>query len=402
MEVEETIEEYGWRKGECGVVVMYGSPIVFPKDACFFIEVQNAIPAECSITFDGEPFRDVDSCCQFNTHSIALLDVCGQLLADVALHSCLNELVVVIHAIQICSCMPVRSRIGVPCFRVEHTFGFGCRIVSVVSKVVALWFAIGDGMRDISPVPALMPTESCFGVQEVVVLVYVEVVLAVGAVILHDELVVISVGTIAYMTVLEVAPSGPAFADAVGGFGEDTMVVLRGIGIVVGVLSAFQHFLAYEAFLYISNVAEVIACEALESQPANHIPSPFLVVGVPKQAVGVLFQSFLPHHIALHLLSVCPEVVEPKLLRQLVVGTELFVVAVAVGVVKRSGGAPVLVDVPSHREDVVVLLEVVCRARPERAVAHGIAFCEVVAVVVTGEVAILVVSQSLVERVEFA
>ena len=115
----------------------------------------------------------------------------------------------------------------------------------------------------------------------------------------------------------------------------------------------------------------------------------------------MLLQSLLPHEVGLLERAAVGrgEVLEPELL-QLVLRTELLVVAVAVGVVQRGGSFPVVVDVPSGREQVVVLVEVVGGAGPEAAVGHAVALGAVVARGVDGEGAFGVVGESFVERVE--
>ena len=90
------------------------------------------------------------------------------------------------------------------------------------------------------------------------------------------------------------------------------------------------------------------------------------------------------------------EVLQPEF-RQFVLIAELLVVAIAVGVVQRGRSGPVLVDVPSRRQDVVVLPEVVGGLVPQRAIGKLIAFRLIVAVSIPNEKTVLVGNQTLVE-----
>ena len=140
----------------------------------------------------------------------------------------------------------------------------------------------------------------------------------------------------------------------------------------------------------IGYVTKVVPFKILYREATNDVPMRVLVFGEPNEAIGVLTEAFLADKVGLfHLVAFSIGVGHAKL-REFVVGTELFIIAVAVGVVQRGRGRPVLVDFPGSGEDVVVLPEIVGGAVPIAAVVHLVALVEVVAVLVLDEVAVFV------------
>ena len=147
----------------------------------------------------------------------------------------------------------------------------------------------------------------------------------------------------------------------------------------------------------------MVAVELLNGESADDVPVLVLIVHVAHQSVSVLCKSLLAHEVGLFQRgTVCERIVIQSEFLQFVVQSELLVVAVAVGVVERGRGAPVVVDIPGCRQDVVILPEVVGGLVPQRAVGHGVALGDVVAVGVFHEVAVGIVGQGFVEGVVFA
>ena len=145
----------------------------------------------------------------------------------------------------------------------------------------------------------------------------------------------------------------------------------------------------------IGKIAVVDALEGLEGSASDEVPVAVLIVGVPDQAIGVLREALLAHEVStLEGGAIEKGEVGYAKLGELVVVAELIVVAVAVGIVDGAAGGPMIAELAGDREEVVVLPEIVCRARPERAVGHLVARSACSGVVGIVEV--------LVERIETA
>ena len=257
--------------------------------------------------------------------------------------------------------------------------------------------AHGDGA--IHTVTCQLPGEACLRIQEVVLLVDVQplVVVAAGVVV---ELIVDTVRLVAHVTVLQVGKHVPLLRDMVGRLHKHVAVELMSVGVVVGMVAVDEILLAHDGIGSVGHVPEVVAVEVLKRQTADHVPRLVLIVQVPDQSVGVLRESLLAHEV--RPLDVVPVTVgrrESKL-RELVVRTELTIVAAPVGIVQRGGCGPTVADVPRGGEDVMVLPEVVGGLVPVRTVGHLVARRDIVSVGVLGEVALVVVGQVFVEGVK--
>ena len=242
--------------------------------------------------------------------------------------------------------------------------------------------------------------EACLGVEEVVLLVDVEIMLAVGAVFVVDELVVVAVGGVVHVAVLQVGKHVPLFRDVVGGLHVGVAVELLGVGVIVLVVAVLQQIVSQGLVRHIGEIAEVVARELLHRQSADDIPQLVFVVHVAHDSIHVLFQALLAHEVALldGRAVGCIVVAQAELL-EFVVQAELVVVAVSVRVVQRGGRCPMRVDVPRGGQNVVALPEVVGRLVPIAAVGHLVAVGRIVAIGVDGRVPVVAVAQGLVERV---
>ena len=176
------------------------------------------------------------------------------------------------------------------------------------------------------------------------------------------------------MAVLDVAKDVPGGGDVAGGLEEGADVALVGAAVVVLIASLGEDGLAQLRVCDVGEIAVVGGLEVLEGGSADDVPAAILVVGVPHHAVGVLGESLLSHEIgALEQGAVGEGIVGEAELGELVAGAELLVVAVPMGVVDGSAGAPMGVDLIGEGEEVVVLPEVIRGARPEGAVGHLVA-----------------------------
>ena len=250
---------------------------------------------------------------------------------------------------------------------------------------------------------ATLEVETCFGVEEVVFLVDVEEVLVVEiGLLVVGKLVVIAVGLVAYVAILHIGKHAPCGCDGIGSLDVGIAVEFLRIGVVVLIVALRHEQTSQFVVREIGHVAEVVAREVLQAQPADDVPQLVFVVHIAHQSVDILFQSLLAHPVGtFHTVNgiVAELSVRQSEFLDFILGTELLVVAVAVGVVQRGGGVPVGVDVPCSGQDVVALPEVVGGLVPIRAVVHLIAFGQVVAVGVARKIAIGIIGELLVERV---
>ena len=214
------------------------------------------------------------------------------------------------------------------------------------------------GHRQVGVVPAVVPAHSALGVEKSVLLVDVErLVIKSRCVVV--EFVVVTIDFITHKAELQVAEDVPLRVDVYGGFQKVAVVHLRGVRVVVSVAAACQVFFPYEGVAGVVEETEVAAVEPLDGASADEVDVLVLVVDGVHDAVGVLGGALLAHKVGT--LDVVAVVVGggQSELAQLVVGPELLVVAVAVGVVGGGHHAQLVVDGPRRGEDVVVLPEVV-------------------------------------------
>ena len=388
-EVQETVENRRRRESKRRVVVVelaqfvavavavvFGGvgiarPVVPIRDK--FVEILDFIGTQRGVSLHREPRRSHPRGGQFHAEPITRLDVCREFLADVAHLSRLHELVGVVHIIDIRANVPFRRRELIAQFVVGDALGLRRRIVAVVGEIVALRLAVTRGNRAIDAVSALVPRESGLRVEKVVFFVDVEVVFRVSSVVVVDEFVVVAVGFVVHITKLHIGENLPLRREVVGGFQINVSVEFSGIGIVIFVvyievirvaaidfgMAEPDEMLPDERIGSVSEIAEVISRKILNRQTADDVPIPILVIHIPNEAVSVLRQPFFSHEIAaFHLLIIDRERRQTEF-REFVVGSELVVVAVAVGVVKRGGGRQVRIDVPRGRQNVVALPEIV-------------------------------------------
>ena len=417
--VDETVENGRWRERQRGVVVVELAQLVAVAVAVIFsgicisfpvvpvlhklVEVSDLVLAQRSVAFQRQPWRQVPAGSQFHAHAVGVLDVGGQVLADVALLTRLNKLVVVVHVVEIHAGAERLRRVVVAKFEVHQLFGHRRGIVAVVGEVVALRLPVAQCHRGKGVVAALVEAEAGLRVQEVILLVYVEhVFLVEPGLRVVDELVVVSVGLVAHVAILHVGKCVPLLVDVERGFHECTSVQFLCVAVVILVVAVFHEQAAQLVVAHIGGIAEVVAVKLLHRQTADNVPVLVVVAEVPYQSVGILAQPFLAHPVgSLHSVervAVHVGIGQAQLL-DLVLWAEFIVVAVAVGVVQRGGGAPAFAQVPCTGQDVVVLPEVVGGFGPVGAVVHRVSLCLVVSAGVLHEVAVGIGSQLFVERV---
>ena len=188
------------------------------------------------------------------------------------------------------------------------------------------------------------PRETSLGIEEVVFLVDVKQMVVIPVTFLV-VFVVVAVGLVTHVAVLDIAEYGPLVVDVIGSLQEHVTVEFVGIRVVilkihvidfvscVVFLQPYQIF-AHDFVANIVKIAEMVTVEVLESKTADDVPRVILVVGIPHQTIGVLGESLLANEIRT-LDEVAFIIVDGQSeLRQFVIGTELLVIAIAVGIVQ--------------------------------------------------------------------
>lgn len=415
VEGDEAVQDGRRREGQGGVVVVddivavtivglaVGIGVAFPVVPVLhdLVEVLDLVLAQGGVGLDGQPFGGAHASLQLNAHAVRVLDIGGEGFADVADGTGLYKLVVVVHIVEVGASLEDASVVVVAQLIVEELLWLGEGIGAVVGEVVTLGLAVAHGHGGVDVVAVRVEGDAALGVEEGVLLVDVEFLVVVATLVVI-ELVVDAVGLVVHIAELHVAEDGPMVGKSVGRLDEDIAVELLCIGVVIFVVAIGEVFVSHALVGDIGHIAEVVALEVLGRDAADDVPVCILVTGEPHEAVGVLAESFLADEVGLFHLIAFSVIIGHAKLREFVVRTELLVVAVAVGVVQRGRGRPMLVDLPSGGEEVVVLPEVVGGAVPEGAVVHLVALGHVMAVLVLDEVAVLVGDEVFVERVELS
>ena len=278
------------------------------------------------------------------------------------------------HRVEVGSCIPARVGEAVAQLDIVDTLRMWGRVGTIVSKVVALRLAMAEGIGSVGIVASVVVAEARLGVGEVVALEDIERLVGIGTIVEGVELIVDAAGGKAHIAVLDIRKGLPGRRDVVGALQVDAHIVLVGRAVVVLPAAVGKDELSQLRMGYIGKIAVVDALEGLEGSASDEVPVAVLVVGVPDQAIGILREALLAHEVStLEDGAIEKGEVGYAKLRELVVVAELIVVAVAVGVVDGAAGGPLLAELAGDREEVVVLPEIVRRARPERAVSHLVA-----------------------------
>ena len=110
----------------CGV---HGHPVghvVIGLDV--LIEVLYLVLAQGCIGLQRQPLGHVHTGCDFGTYALALLDIGGEVLADVALLTGLYKLVVVEHGIEVYAGIPYLACVIVAELHIMHALCLGSRV----------------------------------------------------------------------------------------------------------------------------------------------------------------------------------------------------------------------------------------------------------------------------------
>ena len=404
---DEAVEDHRGREGQRAVVVMdhveaiavvgfaTGVGVTLPVVPVLnmLVEVLDLVLADGRVALDGQAGKDGPGSGEFHAQTVRLVDVCCEVFADVAQLAGLHKLVLVVHPVERRAYRPIPAGIAVAEFCVDERLGLGSRIRAIVGEVVAFGLTMAVGHRKEGAMTVVVPCEAGFRVEEVVALVDVEALVDVSACVVVES-VVDAVGLVAYVPVLHIAEDVQLVGKVISSLCEDVVVILRGIRVVVLVVAVRQILLHHGRMGCIGDVAEVVTVEALQRQASDDVPLLTLVVGIPHQAVSVLLQSLLAHEVALLDVRTIGFGSRHAERREFLVVAELVVVAVAMRVVQRCRGGPLVVDLPGQREDGAVLPEVVGGLVPIRSVRHPVALGALRGVAA--------IHQVLVERVVFA
>ena len=111
----------------------------------------------------------------------------------------------------------------------------------------------------------------------------------------------------------------------------------------------------------------------LQVEACHHVPLTVNVVCVIQQAISVLRQAFATHEIRLFYHNACGVGGIHSKLGELIIWAKFLVIAVAIGIVNGRIVRPMSRWLLQHRSDIVVLIEVIGGAIPQRTVVHAIA-----------------------------
>lgn len=155
------------------------SEAAFPVNGGHLIEIFDAVAAQSGVSLKVEEAEWRPASLNLGTHSVAVLDVGGEVFANVALFSSLHKLVGVIHKVQVYAGIPVLGVIIISRFDVCQAFGRWHRVRSVVCEVVP--FRLSVGIRDggIGMMAIVGKADARFRVDEVVAFVDVELLIVV-------------------------------------------------------------------------------------------------------------------------------------------------------------------------------------------------------------------------------
>ena len=300
--------------------------------------------------------------------------------------------------------MPVATIVLIAQLGIGEVLGLGSGIGAVVGEVVALGLTTGIGHRDIGAMTTQVENKSGLGVEEVVVLVNVEGVVIVSAIGILVELVVNTRCLIVHMAILQVEERIPPRGEVLGGLHESRVVELMGVGIVVLVGGiGLQDVGDCHSCRHNIHVTKVVAAELLQVHASHNVPKLVLVVDVVHHTIGVLREAFATDEVvALHKVAIGVVGVHAKL-GELVVVTELLVIAIAVGVMQSGVVGPMGRRLPSEAQDVMVLGKVIGGLVPIGTVGQLIAEgLEVAGFVLREHPIVLIKHHSLIQRVETA
>ena len=337
MQVHEAVEDGFGRVGERRIVVMDHRSAIVPVFHVF-VEIEQAVAAQCGVGLEGQPGCRIDACRQLDTGAVGVRDVGGERFADVAQFAGLHQLVAIMHIIEVDAGAGPGSCHLVSGLYIIYALSARGRVLSVVGEIVALGLAVADGYRGIGPVRTVAEVEAGLGIEEVPGFVHVKILLLRVAVVIHVVFVVVAVGLVMDPAILQVAEYAPVLRQFEGGFDESAAVELGGVGVVILVRDILGP--EQRRCRSIGQVAIVIADELLDGEARNGIPTPFLVGEIRHAAESVLRQAFLPHEVGtLDILAgpvgkICEIGGEPVFC-QLVVVTEFVVPAMAARIMGR-------------------------------------------------------------------
>ena len=141
-----------------------------PVNTCHFVKVLDDITTQSCVTLNGQPWQWAPACLQLCTHTIAALDVCGQILTDITLRTSLYKLVVIVHIIEVNPYSPIATIVLIAHFDIHHTLWWWCRITTVVGEVITFWLTTGVRNRSVCLVTATIIADSRFRINEVITL----------------------------------------------------------------------------------------------------------------------------------------------------------------------------------------------------------------------------------------
>ena len=389
-DIDEAIEDGIGRVGEGSVVVVDDRNPIVPI-LHVFVEIEQPVAAQGCISLQAQPGQEIHAGRQFHAGPVGDRDVGRQGFADVADLTGLYQLVAVTHIIEVDAGAGASAVDLVARLEIIQAFGPRSGIFSVVGEIVAFRLPVAYGDRGVGPVDAVAVVDARFRIEEIVVDIHVQQVPAGRSVPVVDVFVVVTVRPVVDATVLEVAEDTPGIRKSVRGLYVGASVELGRIRVIVAVaesvlveagrIDTFEplHDIGIAG---VGKISVVIAFELLDGNACQGIPAASCIMEAGYATPGILRQAFLPHEVAaLDGLSRRIDEIRNAVFQQLVVVAELVVPAVSCRVVGCRRERKRIGNVPAEAQQMVVLPEVVGRARPEGAVIHPVPFQRVMTAV---------------------
>ena len=236
----------------------------------------------------------------------------------------------------------VASQRGVPAgvgeavtqLHIMHAFRLGSGIAAVVREIIAFGLAMAQGVAEVSLVSSPVEGDARLGVDEVILLLDFQTLIAIAAVGILQEAIVDAIRKVADMAILHIAIHIQCGSEVYGGLCKHLIIALCSVGVVILIVTILEEHGTEFSIGSIGQVAPMVALEILQRCAADEVEPPSRVVHVPAQSVNILRQSLLPHEVRLlQRLAVCEDEGCEAELAEFVVRAELIIVSMPVCIV---------------------------------------------------------------------
>ena len=133
------------------------------------------VTAQGNVTVPVQPVGDTYASGQFDTHTVAVFDIAGQSLTDFADFATKDQLIVIIHKIEVGTDTETLVTEAITGFIIVQGFVCGTFMGFGFREIVAVRFPVGNGEGDESIMAVFLEIDARFRVEKVPVLVYIDV-----------------------------------------------------------------------------------------------------------------------------------------------------------------------------------------------------------------------------------